>query len=648
MYEKVKRVLLIQVTIAVLSMLLAVPAAFAAVEEHYPWEMVFSQEGVSVYDSGYIRFYGVAYGNGVYVAIGDRGGSGLIYTSTDGKEWQSQIAWGKTSFNGVKYIDGMFYAYGIVYDREGLQDYHYGNVWESVDGVNWSNVHVSPLRGTNGVEGLAYGNGVFVAIKERYIYTSTDNLQTLDPTVDNYDRGYREENYGFRDVAYGNGVFVATGLNNYLGITKYSYDGVNWFKLDMEGGTFVKFINGHFVIGREVGIDSNYPGKIWTSPDGVNWREVYNGRGSNIAYGNGGYVIPLESRGNTGGKGIYYSPGLDNDISRIFIYPTSEPYYFTDVAAGNDGFVVVGDPCIYYCSFENMAKFPRILNDDVVHLQVGVPFEYSVETANLNPNRLLVERYESDVAAELPPGIKNKRSGNNIAPLAESKPHFAGTPTSEGEWTVMLYAAERGEFIDELYARKKITFKVAPAKIEQYTLSLVTDPPAGGTVTGAGIYDDGGKVTITAIPNEGYQFVKWIKNGEFISDEETYVIDLTEDMTITAEFAEMEVDKEDVTDLTPSGGPETVGSNKIWTIVFNQPIAHSSINAENFQVRKSTGKEINTGRGFFDIEPDECKMQVKPPDGGYEPGEYILRISGVVSQSGKALARPVVMRFIVR
>lgn len=41
------------------------------------------------------------------------------------------------------------------------------------------------------------------------------------------------------------------------------------------------------------------------------------------------------------------------------------------------------------------------------------------------------------------------------------------------------------------------------------TLTAVCEPSAGGTVTGAGTFDYGSTITLTAIPNSGYKFVKW-------------------------------------------------------------------------------------------------------------------------------------------
>ncbi len=66
---------------------------------------------------------------------------------------------------------------------------------------------------------------------------------------------------------------------------------------------------------------------------------------------------------------------------------------------------------------------------------------------------------------------------------------------------------------------------------DQYTISATCDPQQG-TVTGAGIYDYGTQVTLTAIANKGYEFAQW-SNG--VTDN-PYLLTATEDLTLEAQF----------------------------------------------------------------------------------------------------------------
>ena len=72
---------------------------------------------------------------------------------------------------------------------------------------------------------------------------------------------------------------------------------------------------------------------------------------------------------------------------------------------------------------------------------------------------------------------------------------------------------------------------------ETYTITAGVTPEGAGTVTGAGSYEYGDNVTLTAIANSGYEFVYWTKGGEFFSDEESISFSATEHATYVANFA---------------------------------------------------------------------------------------------------------------
>ncbi len=61
---------------------------------------------------------------------------------------------------------------------------------------------------------------------------------------------------------------------------------------------------------------------------------------------------------------------------------------------------------------------------------------------------------------------------------------------------------------------------------------------ACGDVTGAGSYEAGTAVTLTALPKDGCQFYGWVDAaGTFLSDRPEYEVSVNNDMTIRAEFA---------------------------------------------------------------------------------------------------------------
>jgi hypothetical protein len=70
--------------------------------------------------------------------------------------------------------------------------------------------------------------------------------------------------------------------------------------------------------------------------------------------------------------------------------------------------------------------------------------------------------------------------------------------------------------------------------VNQYTITVNAE---NGTVTGAGTYDYGTNVTLTATANPGYEFVNWTRAGEEVSTDASYTIEVTEDVDLVANFA---------------------------------------------------------------------------------------------------------------
>lgn len=76
--------------------------------------------------------------------------------------------------------------------------------------------------------------------------------------------------------------------------------------------------------------------------------------------------------------------------------------------------------------------------------------------------------------------------------------------------------------------------KNAPEKLNAVTTAA--DPAEGGTTSGDGNYALGTNVTVTATPNENYQFAGWYENGEKVSDNMEYSFAVTGDHVLTAKF----------------------------------------------------------------------------------------------------------------
>jgi uncharacterized repeat protein (TIGR02543 family) len=77
---------------------------------------------------------------------------------------------------------------------------------------------------------------------------------------------------------------------------------------------------------------------------------------------------------------------------------------------------------------------------------------------------------------------------------------------------------------------------VAQFQQQSFTITATANPSNGGTVIGGGSYTYGQNCTLTATPNQGYDFVKWTKNGVQVSTNPTYTFTVTESATYVAHF----------------------------------------------------------------------------------------------------------------
>ncbi len=177
-----------------------------------------------------------------------------LYTSSDGVSWErqrprTQVA---VQLNGIAYGNGLFVAVGDT-----------GDVLTSTDGVDWQ---YAPGEQTSlgGVSCLAYGAGSFVA-------AGSDLSVSADGT--NWTVTLPETGFWIRGVAYGNGRFVATGYRdeaygNDTAAVFTSTNGVAWsvFETEEMGSLAgVVFAQGFFVAVSETGRG------VYTSPDGQDW-----------------------------------------------------------------------------------------------------------------------------------------------------------------------------------------------------------------------------------------------------------------------------------------------------------------------------------------------------------------------------------------
>ncbi len=99
-------------------------------------------------------------------------------------------------------------------------------------------------------------------------------------------------------------------------------------------------------------------------------------------------------------------------------------------------------------------------------------------------------------------------------------------------------------------------FDINP-EYEPWTVEATAYPSTSGTIEGAGEYHIGDTCTLTAIPEEGYQFYCWKRNGQIISNMPSITLSVEEDIfDIEAQFSCFPVSQ-----ITASYSPEANNPN---------------------------------------------------------------------------------------
>ena len=265
-------------------------------------------------------FSTVAFGNGLFVAseIARPDFSCLfipcypqdkqIYVSTDGARWRAvgEKRYSTPASEALTFDNGLF----IGSSNQSIDFYGVLGISTSADGVTWTPVSdLSP-------SGIVRGDAVFVAVRDRDIFTSPDlanwTLRTRYTVPDVSGDGSRVLSAGgmlfitfpaadeilvvrsvstgtlvrdvtLFDVAFGNGIFGGVGGSG----LSTSFDGLTW-TLNVPGGDLsgIAYGNGSFVAVGSAGVS-------FTSPDGMSWAPRWSGtfhgfRG--VRFGNGLFV----------------------------------------------------------------------------------------------------------------------------------------------------------------------------------------------------------------------------------------------------------------------------------------------------------------------------------------------------------------------
>ena len=171
-----------------------------------------------------------------------------------------------------------------------------------------------------------------------------------------------------------------------------------------------------------------------------------------------------------------------------------------------------------------------------------------------------------------------------------------------------------------------------------YQVTVQPNDATMGTTAGGGVYVANEEATVTATPNDGYEFINWTISEEEQSTETTYTFEVTASVTLIANFQKIDEGGEE-----EPGDDEDQDTDKPGTIV--KPIKYYNIYIDticlglNVEVSKdvvqeghqvsayltiqaecdTTGMRFEYKRGLFGYWKDLKELE------GVQPGEYIIK-----------------------
>lgn len=280
-----------------------------------------------------VPLFKITYGNGTFVAAGgivDAVGNisnSKILTSPDGITWTDRTPSGLQGLiNAIAYDNGIFVAADVHFSLTTLTKWSSSSpdghsiLYTSSDGINWQK-RTSTLGAI--INAIAYGNGVWIAMGAHYdeslgkedckIFFSSDNGQHWRATTGQYVVLHNKLSspgptgdellYG-KQLTFGNGVFWGIPQDQIggNGTLINSNNGINWNKMTLTTSlaTYNRFNstvygNGSFIVVGEEGIlVTSAFGETWTAriSGTINeLRDIVFGKDTFVAVGYGGIII---------------------------------------------------------------------------------------------------------------------------------------------------------------------------------------------------------------------------------------------------------------------------------------------------------------------------------------------------------------------
>lgn len=303
---------------------------------------------------------GVAFGNGVFVAVGD---NSLVARSSDGAAWTTGSAGAYGNLKRVRFLNGQFLAVGSS-----------DKLIVSTDGVSWTPVTLPQANFWD----VAWGNGAYVlAGASTFVSSDGVNWTASHPTL-REDLIFHESYETALDaVVFANGKFLATptGLKLHGLLSRqslFSTNGSDWVmggagQSSASGGIGELVNEGNVWVSTSEDDRNHAPGYglMVSTNNGADWccqfpGEVTNNEGGALSFG-GGYFVWFQN--SILGRRVFSSTNAFNWDKR---FTNSFDFVARSCVFGNGTFVAVGQDSLdksYVLQSGNIGGTPIIFHE---------------------------------------------------------------------------------------------------------------------------------------------------------------------------------------------------------------------------------------------------------------------------------------------
>ncbi len=203
----------------------------------------------------------------------------------------------------------------------------------------------------------------------------------------------------------------------------------------------------------------------------------------------------------------------------------------------------------------------------------------------------------SIVLGSVPPGIGEQTGGGSYTHGSVST-IFTSVPSDR----IFLYWSMDGNVISTRQAFPYTVTKDAElfAHFSSYIFEIVANvyPGGGGSVSGAGVYEEGSMARLEAIPGDEYIFLHWEEDGKIVQYEQVYEFVVAGDRSLTAVFGLKEYELNVF--IIPEAGGSTTPAPGTYSHISgdNVLLEADASNGWTFSHWEVNGQLVQSGAGL--------------------------------------------------